>query len=64
MKMYVWVDPYEVLYGSSLVIAVADSLEEARKEASKVNRAYYAFPLGKPTRVLSLPCAEWHEWCE
>jgi len=75
MKLYVWSDPYDVRYGSSLVFAVAADLREARKVA-KSGKAwtYGKFPndyekvtqtvLGKPDRVLSLPCAEWHEWCE
>ena len=78
MKLYVWSDPYHVAYGSSLLIAVADSVEEARAlAASKCIR--YSFgeyeqgrdgmestvaKLGTPTRVVDLPCAEWHEWME
>lgn len=73
MKLYVWVSPYHVPYGSSLVFAVAENVREARKQASK--GPMYSFgeygqsrnpgvALGEPTRVLALPCAEWHEWQE
>ena len=70
MKLYVWEEPYPVNYGSSLVIAMAHSLREARKEAqkAKTNYTYYSIPanliLGKPTRVHTLPCAEWYHWEE
>ncbi len=72
MKLYVWVDPYEVAYGSSLVVAIADTLREARKQAATGKAYAYgdsqqptpAVPLGKPTRIISLPCAEWHYWAE
>ena len=72
MKMYVWANPYHVSYGSSLVVAIADSLPEARKEACKgmaysfgeFEQARPDVPLGKPTRIVNLPCAEWHEWSE
>lgn len=73
MKLFVWVDPYPVSYGSSLVFAVASDLEEARKVAKSGGAYAYGrhlqdhspgVELGEPDRVLPLPCAEWHEWSE
>ena len=73
MKLYVWADPYHVILGSSMVFAVANNLREAKKIAA-TGRAYSFVhikderpqncPLGKPLRVVKLPCAEWHEWSE
>lgn len=74
MKLYVWVDPYPVSYGSSLVVAVASSLEEAKAIAAKSPLYKYGqfeesgpghvVTLGEPHRIVDLPCAEWHEWAE
>jgi len=72
MKLYIWVDPYKVSYGSSLLVAVASSTKEAKEQAMK-GRAYEygkyehgigRVELGEPDRVLDLPCAEWHEFHE
>lgn len=76
MKLYIWSNPYTVSYGSSLVFAVADSLENAKQQAA-IGKSYcyneyenmkdpssMAEKLGDPIRVLDLPCAEWHEWSE
>lgn len=72
MKLFVWNNPYSVIYGSSLVFAVAETVEAGRVEAEK-GLAYtfgeylHSNPgarLGEPTRVLDIPCAEWHEWSE
>lgn len=73
MKLYVWASPYPVPYGSSMVFAIAKSLEAAKKQASI--GASFDFGdgpgyqvqntiLGEPTRIVSLPCAEWHAWTE
>lgn len=73
MKLFVWNNPYSVPYGSSLVFAIAEDLEAAKKEARNGDAySYGEFPnsvprhqdLGEPTRVVDLPCAEWHEWRE
>ena len=77
MKLYIWADPYQVKYGVSMLLAVAESLEQAiaiadsarvysyvRFESKGKNRSGMAIKLGEPTRVVDLPCAEWHEWCE
>lgn len=76
MKLFIWADPYRIGYGSSLLVAVAETEEEARAEAAMApayafgefsadgERCQYAEKLGKPTRILDLPCAEWHEWYE
>ncbi len=76
MKLYVWANPYPVSYGSSGLFVVASSLREARRLARIGKRYSYveheekkggdwsSIKLGKPTRVVRLPVAEWHEWSE
>lgn len=79
MKLFVWANPYPVSYGSSMVFAVAETLEAARAEILGGNRYSYGeffdgsgapIPtaqiekLGEPTRIVDLPCAEWHMWQE
>ena len=74
MKCYIWVNPYGVSYGISMVFAVAGSLEEAKSIAlsNKTVMEYSQYEsgrhhpddLGEPDRILDLPCAEWHEWAE
>ena len=75
MKLYVWVKPYDVEYGSSLLMVVADSEESAKLialsgkhfewgdiEIEDSDWSSVVTKLGPPTRVVNLPCAEWHEW--
>jgi len=76
MKLFIWAEPYHISYGTSLVIAVAETVEQARIQAASGKvQAYGKFErptdmsaqakeLGEPTRVLDLPCAEWYEWEE
>jgi len=70
MKMYVWEDPYGVPWGNSLLIVVAESLPNARRLAMKSAKERWPKNFDainkniKPTRILSLPCVEWHEWSE
>ena len=75
LKVYIWVDPYPVSWGTSMVFAVAKNLEDAKAKAaypqnlwafSQFNnaKAPTTIELGDPTRVLETPCAEWHEWSE
>lgn len=73
MKLFVWANPYPVKYGGSMVIAVARDVDEARKVVATGGKYSYAeygpgaspnVPLGEPTRIVDLPCAEWHEWSE
>lgn len=71
MKLYIWDDPYDVNYGSSLLIVAADSLSEARLMAKKAPHGVYSFKSKgvdvdkkKPSRVKNLPYAEYHEWSE
>lgn len=75
MKLFVWADPYRVSWGSSLLIAVAETEEQAREQARRAAAYKYghydnnkgvnkSIPLGSPIRVVDLPCAEWHEWSE
>jgi hypothetical protein len=73
MKLYIWADPYHVSYGTSMLLAVAHSVEEAKQLAARGARFSYVqykqgdgmeIDLGEPTRIVDLPCAEWHEWSE
>ena len=74
MKLFVWCDPYDVSYGSTMVFAVADDLAAAKAQA-RVGQGYsygqyedhkapVTLELGEPTRIVELPCAEWHMWQE
>jgi hypothetical protein len=57
-----------------MLIAVAESVEEAKEIARtapcyghaeyKLDRDDTSRTLGEPTRILDIPCAEWHEWEE
>lgn len=76
MKLYIWHDPYAVDYGASLLIVAAENLRDAKEQATAGGRYSFGFyegeaaewrgrpKLGKPNRVLNLPCAEWHKWSE
>lgn len=75
MKLYVWADPYAVNYGSSMLMAVAADLDQAKIIAATSAKSYsfgkyeddeipLNVNLGAPTRVVELPCAEWHMWSE
>lgn len=80
MKLYVWNEPYRVDYGSTMVFAVAETVEEAKaiacskaatwcsfgtpEDGEYEHRDWSHFELGDPTRIVDLPCAEWHEWSE
>jgi hypothetical protein len=73
MKLYIWADPYHVSDGTSMLLAVARSVEEAKQLAARGARFSYVqykqgdgmeIDLGEPTRIVDLPCAEWHEWSE
>ncbi len=79
MKLFVWNSPYPVKYGQSLLMVVADTIEDALEQAPRGRffncglldqdvapehmKALTAL-LGDPSRVVELPCAEWHEWVE
>jgi hypothetical protein len=69
-KLFVWDDPYSVSYGTSLFFAVAENLEQAKKLAKRAPYGHWKhktapqIELGEPSRVLDLPCGEWHEWSE
>ncbi len=70
MKLFVWVNPYKVPWGTSLLMAVAET-EEAARTIARTSPGYLFgndpitphrnVELGSPTRVVELPCAEWHE---
>ncbi len=72
MKLYVWSNPYRVSYGTTMVFAIAENLEQAKELASKGKAyAYNEYEektpkvgLGDPLRIVDLPCAEWHMWSE
>lgn len=72
MKLYVWDNPYYVDYGHSMVFVIAPTLRQARIQAQQGKAYSFGYEqdsrpsveLGKPTRVVDLPCAEWHKWEE
>jgi hypothetical protein len=77
MKLFVWNVPYPVDYGGSIIYAVAETVGQAREVAMKAPLSKYGyepkslnegsnwpFKLGKPDRVLAVPCAEIYEWSE
>jgi hypothetical protein len=75
LKMYIWVDPYAVSYGTSMAYAVAKSADQAKEILrNSKNFAYGQYEqkdkpgqhceLGEPDRVLDLPCGEWVYWEE
>lgn len=75
VKLFVWVNPYEVGYGGSMLYAVAEDEQRARELIAK-GAPRYSFgdypeaplqfndQLGPPDRVLDVPCAEVYEWQE
>lgn len=76
MKLFIWNNPFKESYGGSFVFAVAKTEDEARRIATTADvMAYGEYdegplssrlekPLGEPTRVLDLPCAEAYRWSE
>lgn len=73
MKLFVWENPYKVSYGHSMVFAIAPNLRAARRIALRAKTYSFGIEtrklppdikLAKPTRIVSLPCAEWHKWEE
>jgi hypothetical protein len=76
-KLYVWVNSYPVMYGNSLVFAVAESVGHAKLVAMQSKRGFWngretdvpdgkdrSTELGEPTYTVDIPCAEWHEFGE
>jgi hypothetical protein len=70
MKLFVWANPY-VSSGTSGLFVIAETEDQARVLAD--GAPGYSFvefdstpmgnvKLGPPTRVVDIPCAEWHEW--
>ena len=55
MKMFVWEDAIDVGYGGSVVVAVAETLDEARALARQ--KAGPLANLGEPDAILDLPVA-------
>lgn len=71
MNLYIWDDPYSVRFGSSLLVAAANSLDEAKEVAARSTGGRWTHMKGpwpdpgEPTRVIeNFPYAEWHEWSE
>lgn len=73
MKLYIWDNPISVSYGTSLLFVAANNLREARRLAKKSVSYAYASNNGeqavdvskvRPSRVVNLPYAEYHEWSE
>lgn len=72
MKLFIWVDPYKVPYGTSWVHVVAETVEQARELANSDDAIAVTFgkfrqevvpkyELGDPDHILDLPCAIWDE---
>jgi hypothetical protein len=67
MKMFVWLDPGDISYGSDFVAVVAPNLRAARKIGC-LNYSFgrdhprdmVAVPDTKPDVVLDLPCGVYH----
>lgn len=64
MKLYVWDDPYPVDYGSSVVFAVAATLDAAREQAQREIASQTSRKLGDPDEVYDVPVAVSREWRE
>lgn len=78
MKLYVWNDPYQVIYGGSCLYVIANNLREARKLAATkcADASYGGFNRKdmksckvdvskmEPTSIHELPHAECYHWEE
>jgi hypothetical protein len=78
LKLFIWANPYHVNYGNSGYFAVAETVDNARAIARSAHKYSYvefddgatfgatadALLAGEPTRVVDIPCGEWHEWSE
>lgn len=70
MKLFIWEDPYLVKWGMSLVVAIAETVEQAREVAIAASDAPDnmkrggTLTLGEPTQVIDVPGATWFEWKE
>lgn len=74
MKLFIWEDPYDVKYGGSICVVMAETLEQA-KDIAASGQAWLQWdykdtpiqrnaPLGEPTKVLDGPSAAWAHWEE
>lgn len=74
MKMFIWNDPYQVNYGTSELVVVAEDLPAAIELAKKSIDGHWnhhaASDLSKesasrpPDKTIELPCAVNFEWSE
>lgn len=79
MKLFIWSNPYRVMFGTIGYFAVAETVEEARAMAKAAPQYNYveegpnetpteemwrAAIDGPPTRIVDVPCGEWHEVSE
>ncbi len=72
LNLYVWANPYQVHYGGSSFIAVAESVEKAKAMAKTAAACSFATPsgappqieLGEPTSVHEGVQAMWDHWEE
>lgn len=80
MKLFIWLDPYHVSYGASILYVIAGTEEKAREHAmtsivmsygtpNHPPEIYCAADLPAPTRVIELTpeqpaYAEIYEWSE
>jgi hypothetical protein len=74
MKMFIWDNPVLIKYGGSVIVAVAETIEEAREVATTQAQSsfvglgigrypdkkedYSRFIQGEPSRVVDVPCVE------
>jgi len=74
IKLYIWNQPYQVSYGSSIAYVLARSEDEARNELRAAHVSQYGYRHEekttncyldkKPDRILSAPFCEIYEWSE
>lgn len=76
MRMYIWNVLWPEYYSGSIVYAVAENVDDARREARAAKiQGFGEFSRDRPTsllmdidrepdRILDLPCAEIYEWEE
>ena len=72
MQLFLWSDPWPE-YDHCLAFAVAENVEEAKDLVMRANGYSWGIgelgiqkrgPIGEPTRILDLPCAEWNQFGE
>lgn len=73
MKLFIWTNPYDVDYGMSQYIAVAENIEAAKALVVGAQNNRFGSPqgtcevkldLGEPDAVLDVPCGRLDMWSE